>query len=98
VRGGADVGHYLATTSGSIMSHHRSDKTYDAIVFGSGREARPEKPRTDPSWTSSLGRVGNVSPIIVVPGKWTAAELIYQAEHVATMVVNNAGFKLSGAG
>ena len=35
--------------------------------------------------------LGNVSPVIVVPGKWSIPELLYQAEHVATMLVNNVG-------
>ena len=35
--------------------------------------------------------------MIVVPGKWTIPELRYQAEHVATMLVNNAGFNCVSA-
>ncbi|WP_259952932.1 hypothetical protein [Microbacterium sp. p3-SID131] len=35
--------------------------------------------------------LGGVSPIIVVPGKWTAADLAYQAEHIATMRLQNSG-------
>ena len=38
-----------------------------------------------------------MSPVIVVPGKWSIAELRYQAEHVATMLVNNAGFNCISA-
>ncbi len=38
--------------------------------------------------TSELGGVG---PVIVVPGPWSAADLRYQAEHVATMKFHNAG-------
>jgi hypothetical protein len=33
-----------------------------------------------------------VSPVIVVPGAWSARDLSYQAAHVASMLVNNAGF------
>lgn len=35
--------------------------------------------------------LGGVSPIIVVPGRWSAADLRFQAEHVATMRLQNAG-------
>jgi aldehyde dehydrogenase (NAD(P)+) len=33
--------------------------------------------------------LGGVSPIIVVPGRWTSAELRFQAEHVATQRLHN---------
>jgi hypothetical protein len=36
--------------------------------------------------------LGNVSPIIVVPGPWSASDLAYQAEHLVTSLANNAGF------
>ncbi|OLD80136.1 MAG: hypothetical protein AUG54_05615 [Ktedonobacter sp. 13_1_20CM_4_53_7] len=38
------------------------------------------------------GELGNVSPVIVVPGPWSAGDLAYQAEHIASMLTNNAGF------
>jgi hypothetical protein len=38
-----------------------------------------------------------VSPVIVVPGRWSIPELRYQAEHIATMLVNNAGFNCISA-
>ncbi len=41
--------------------------------------------------------LGSVSPVIIVPGKWSIGELRYQAEHVATMLVNNAGFNCISA-
>lgn len=70
-----------------------SDKTYDAIVFGPGDEGARRKaagrPLTSVTVTAELG---NVSPLVVVPGDWTPAELRYQAAHVASTLVNNAGF------
>jgi hypothetical protein len=36
--------------------------------------------------------LGNVSPVVIVPGAWTKSEIEYQARHVATMIANNAGF------
>ena len=35
--------------------------------------------------------LGGVSPIIVVPGAWSRADLRFQAEHVATMRLHNGG-------
>src|SRR5207302_894056 len=36
--------------------------------------------------------LGNVSPVAIVPGEYTAAELAFQARSVASMVVNNGSF------
>jgi acyl-CoA reductase-like NAD-dependent aldehyde dehydrogenase len=35
--------------------------------------------------------LGNVTPVVVLPGDWRARDVALQAEHVATMVVHNAG-------
>ena len=40
---------------------------------------------------------GNVSPVIIVPGRWSSSDLRYQAAHVATMLANNAGFNCNAA-
>ncbi len=99
VTGGADAGHYLATHERIDDVHITgSDKTYDAIVFGSGAEGAARKANDQPVLDKPVtAELGNVSPIIIVPGKWSAAELLYQAEHVATMLVNNAGFNCLAA-
>lgn len=70
-----------------------SDKTYDAIVFGPGAEGARRKAAGRPLTTVPVtAELGNVSPVVVVPGDWTSAELRYQAAHVASTLVNNAGF------
>ena len=75
-----------------------SDKTYDAVVFGTGPEGERRKAADEPVLDKPVtAELGNVSPVIVVPGKWSIAELRYQAEHVATMLVNNAGFNCVSA-
>jgi hypothetical protein len=43
----------------------------------------------DKPFTAELG---NLTPVIVVPGRWSLAELAYHAENIATMLTNNAGF------
>ena len=99
VDGGAAVGEYL-TAHPRIDEVHitGSDKTYDAVVFGTGPEGARRKAADEPALTKPVSaELGNVSPIIVVPGKWSVADLRYQAEHVATMLVNNAGFNCIAA-
>jgi acyl-CoA reductase-like NAD-dependent aldehyde dehydrogenase len=36
--------------------------------------------------------LGNVSPVVIVPGRWSSSDLRYQAARVATMLATNAGF------
>jgi len=99
VDGGAAVGQYL-TGHARIDEVHitGSDKTYDAVVFGTGPEGARRKEADEPALRKPVtAELGNVSPVIVVPGKWSTSELLYQAEHVATMLVNNAGFNCVSA-
>jgi acyl-CoA reductase-like NAD-dependent aldehyde dehydrogenase len=99
VDGGAAAGEYL-TRHPLVDEVHitGSDKTYDAVVFGSGSEGARRKAADEPALTKPVSaELGSVSPIIVVPGKWSVADLRYQAEHVATMLVNNAGFNCISA-
>jgi hypothetical protein len=94
VTGAAGAGEHLAQHPlvGSIHVTG-SDKTHDAIVFGPGAGGATNKAagrrRNEKAITSELG---NVSPVVIVPGEWSRAEIEYQAAHVATMFVNNAGF------
>ncbi|TFD63581.1 aldehyde dehydrogenase family protein [Cryobacterium ruanii] len=85
VTGGADVGDYLAHHPGISHVHITgSAGTHDAIVFGGS-----DSPRLDKPISSELG---GVSPIIVLPGRWSARDLRYQADHVATMRLHNGGY------
>lgn len=99
VDGGAAVGQFL-TAHPRIDEVHitGSDKTYDAVVFGVGDEGARRKAADEPVVGKPVtAELGNVSPIVVVPGKWSIPELRYQAEHIATMLVNNAGFNCISA-
>ncbi len=94
VYGGAEVGSYLTRHPGIDEIHVTgSDRTHDAIVFGPGEEGAARKaanrPLLDKRITSELG---NVSPVILVPGEWSRADLRFHAENVATQMVQNAGF------
>ena len=65
-----------------------SSATYDRIVYGSAERKRAGVKAIGVPITAELG---GVSPIIVVPGRWAAADLRHQAEHVASMRLHNNG-------
>ncbi|HWI30003.1 MAG TPA: aldehyde dehydrogenase family protein [Microbacterium sp.] len=93
VTGGTEVGEYLTAHAGIDHVHVTgSAATFDAIVWGAGDEAHTRRadgaPRLRTPITSELG---GVSPIIVVPGVWSDADLRFQAEHVTTMRLQNSG-------
>ncbi|HEY7835253.1 MAG TPA: aldehyde dehydrogenase family protein [Ktedonobacterales bacterium] len=94
VYGGAAEGAYLCNHPSVDEIHITgSDKTFDAIVFGPGAEGAARKAAGQPLLTKRItGELGNVSPVIVVPGPWKASDLAYQADHIASMLTNNAGF------
>jgi Aldehyde dehydrogenase family len=94
VYGGAAEGAYLCAHPGIDEVHITgSDKTFDAIVWGHGAEGAARKASDQPLLAKRItGELGNVSPVIVVPGPWSASDLAYQAEHLATMLTTNAGF------
>ncbi|NUN14864.1 MAG: aldehyde dehydrogenase family protein [Myxococcales bacterium] len=100
VYGGADVGGYLCSHPGVEEIHITgSDKTHDAIVWGPpgpDREARKRENR--PLLTKRItSELGNVSPVIVVPGPWSDADFRFQAENITAMVANNASFNCNAA-
>jgi acyl-CoA reductase-like NAD-dependent aldehyde dehydrogenase len=93
VSGGGDVGAYLATHP-SISHVHitGSATTFDAIVWGTGPQVARRKREGRPVLKTPItAELGGVSPIIVVPGEWTDADLEFQAQHVATMRLHNSG-------
>jgi hypothetical protein len=94
VYGGAEVGSHLVRHDDVTDVHVTgSDKTFEAIVFGGGPEGLTRKAAKDPLVRKPVtGELGNVSPVIVVPGPWTAKDLSFQAQNIAAMLTNNAGF------
>ncbi|KJL42689.1 acyl-CoA reductase-like NAD-dependent aldehyde dehydrogenase [Microbacterium terrae] len=93
VRGGPAAGAYLTGHSGLAHVHITgSAATFDAIVWGTGAEGAANRAADAPQLQVPItAELGGVSPIIVVPGVWTDADLKYQAEHVATMRLVNSG-------
>lgn len=95
VYGGAETGtHAIAHEMIDEVHVTGSSATHDAIVWGPPgpereRRRQDNTPLLDKPITSELG---NVSPWIIVPGKYSARQLRFQAECVATSIVNNASF------
>lgn len=95
--GRADNGDYLVHHPAVDGVHLTgSAATYDAVVWGSEAAARKTAgtPVLDKPVTCELG---NVSPVIVVPGRWTERALRLRAEDVATQITQNAGFNCNAA-
>jgi acyl-CoA reductase-like NAD-dependent aldehyde dehydrogenase len=94
VYGGAAVGKHL--TRHEAIGHIQmtgSDKTHDAIVFGDGPDAAERKAEDRPVTSKTISsELGNVTPVIVVPGPWSDGDLDYQARNLAVMLSHNAGF------
>lgn len=94
VYGGAAEGAYLCNHEGVDEIHITgSDKTFNAIVFGTGPEGEERRRRNEPLLQKRVtGELGNVSPVIVIPGEWSDKDIAYHAEHIVTMLTTNAGF------
>jgi Aldehyde dehydrogenase family len=100
VRGGAEVGEYLCHHPLIDTVHVTgSDATFEAIVWGKTPEERARrKAANDPLLKKPItAELGNVSPVIVYPGRYSEEELRFIAKNVVTMLVNNAGFNCNAA-
>lgn len=92
-QGGAETGAHLCAHSGVDAIHLTGgERTHDAIVFGTGPDGEARKRENRPVVTKPVtSELGNVTPVIVVPGPWNEADLAYHAAHVATQKLHNAG-------
>ncbi|MFI1167978.1 aldehyde dehydrogenase family protein [Streptomyces sp. NPDC020801] len=93
VDGGAAEGSHLTRHEGVDSIHVTgSDRTHDAIVWGTGEDAvarrREDRPLVGKPFSSELG---GVSPCIVTPGPWSDADFRFQAEHIVSSKMNNSG-------
>ncbi|MFC4374252.1 aldehyde dehydrogenase family protein [Nocardia halotolerans] len=97
--GGAEVGGYLI--GNELVDHVHmtgSARTHDAIVWGTGAEAAERRLAGTPKLTKPVtSELGGVSPTIVLPGEWSAADIAFQAEHVATQRLHNGGYNCVAA-
>jgi len=93
--GGGDVGAYLVEHPEVDEIHITgSDKTHDMMVWGPpGPEREARKQRKEPLLKKLVtSELGNVSPVIIVPGPYSDAELVWQGESIAGSMANNASF------
>ncbi len=99
VYGGASVGKYLCSHAGVDEIHITgSDKTHDAIVWGTGPEAQERKAKNEPLLAKRItSELGNVSPVVLVPGDWSQDEIEFHAWNVASQVQNNGSFNCNAA-
>jgi acyl-CoA reductase-like NAD-dependent aldehyde dehydrogenase len=100
VYGGAEVGGFLADHP-KVDSLHvtGSDRTYDAIVWGTDpAERERRKAADDPKNRRPFSaELGCVTPVLVVPGPWSTSDMEFQARQVAGMVVQNGSFNCNAA-
>jgi aldehyde dehydrogenase (NAD(P)+) len=98
--GAGDVGAYLAAHEGIDDIHITgSDRTHDLIVWGPAgperdRRKAAREPVTKKRVTSELGCV---TPVILVPGRFSEGELDFVAENLCSMVTNNASCNCNAA-
>jgi acyl-CoA reductase-like NAD-dependent aldehyde dehydrogenase len=99
VYGAGDVGAHLANHPRIETLHVTgSDRTYDAIVWGTGEEAERRKRMRNPiNQRPFSAELGCVTPVLVVPGPWSASDMEFQARQVAGMVAQNASFNCNAA-
>lgn len=100
VYGGVAQGAHLASHPGVDEIHITgSDRTHDAIVWGPpGAEREARMARNDPLLGKPVtSELGNVSPVILVPGPYSERELAFQAEETAAYTVMNASFLCNAA-
>jgi acyl-CoA reductase-like NAD-dependent aldehyde dehydrogenase len=98
--GGAEEGAYLAQHRGIDEIHLTgSAATYDAIVWGPpGPDRDARKARNQPVLTKPVtAELGNISPVLVVPGPYSEKELAFRAENIAGAVTCNASFLCNSA-
>lgn len=98
--GGAEEGAHLVRHQGIDQIHLTgSAETYDTIMWGPpgpAREAR--KARNEPLVAKPVtAELGNVTPVLVVPGPYSDRELAFQAESIAGAVTWNASFLCNSA-
>ncbi|MFP2900750.1 aldehyde dehydrogenase [Corallococcus sp. 4LFB] len=93
---GAQLVHHAAVDEVHITG---SDKTHDALVWGPpGPESDERRRKDEPLLAKPVSsELGNISPVVVVPGPYSDGELRFQADDIAGMVSNNASFNCNAA-
>lgn len=100
VYGGAEVGSHLVSHPAIDELHITgSAETHDRIVWGApGPERDARKASSSPLFRKPVtSELGNVSPVLVVPGRYSDSDLRTMARGIAGMVVQNASFNCNAA-
>ena len=95
--GGAQEGSYLCNLPEVDNVHMTgSDRTFEAIVFGPGAEGKQRKQAHQPLFTKPFtAELGNISPVIIVPGSWSEKDIRNQSARIASWLVLNSGCNCS---
>jgi aldehyde dehydrogenase (NAD(P)+) len=91
---------YMATHPGINHIHLTgSDKTFEDIVYGRELTEKERKSKSLPKINNKpiSSELGNVTPIIIHPGKWSTSDIKYQARKIVTAKLNNNGFNCIAA-
>jgi aldehyde dehydrogenase (NAD(P)+) len=93
VTGGADVGATLTRHPDIDCLHMTgSEDTFDKIVFGTAAVGKDKKQTRRPILQKEISaELGGITPLIVVPGPWSQADIDFQAENIALQKLHNAG-------
>ena len=98
--GDIDESKYMATHPGINHIHLTgSDKTYEDIVYGRQLTDKEKKLKsiTKINTKPITSELGNVTPFIIHPGKWSTSDIKYQARKIVTGKLNNNGFNCIAA-
>ena len=98
--GDIDESKYMATHPGVNHIHLTgSDKTYEEIVYGKHLTDKEKKLKsiTKINTKPITSELGNVTPFIIHPGKWSTSDIKYQARKIVTGKLNNNGFNCIAA-
>ena len=100
VYGGVEVGaHLVAHPAVDELHITGSLETHDRIVWGeAGAERAARKKQGTPLFAKPVSsELGNISPVLLVPGKYSDRQLTGMAQTLAGMVVQNASFNCNAA-
>jgi hypothetical protein len=94
VYGGAEEGNYLVHHDRVDEVHMTgSDRTFEAIVFGSGEDGDQRKSTVTPVVDKPVeGELGCITPWVVVPGEWSESDIQEQAAKMAFWMMRHEGY------
>ncbi len=98
--GNIDESKYMAKHPGINHIHLTgSDKTFEDIVYGRELTDKERKSKSLSKINNKpiTSELGNVTPIIIHPGKWSTSDIKYQARKIITAKLNNNGFNCIAA-